>query len=91
MIANIVYLLTNLKNLETEVGAYRLLFHAVGQMEVISDLDAALQKAKHEVAKQMDQKYDMLSEKFRQIVDQGKMNQEVAEFLKSWNPEGQAN
>ena len=87
----VIVLLKNLKSLETELVAYRMVFRAASQVEELSDLNSALQLAKQRVSQEMDQKYDDIAEKFQHIIDQDSLDQEVSEFLKSWNSEGPAN
>lgn len=89
--AIVMVLLKNLKNLETELIAYRMLFQSLRQTKMILDLDEALQAAKHTAEKGMDEKYDKALETFWHIVDQGNLDQAVAEFLKSWNSKGPVN
>lgn len=87
----VMVLLENLKNLEMELVAHRMLFLVASQMEVVPDLDPLLQLAKQRAALGMNQKYDDIAEKFQRIIDQVDFDQEVEEFLKSWNSEGPAN
>lgn len=89
--AMVMVLLKNLKNLETELVAHRLVFRAVHQMGIIPDLDAALQAAKNKAAEGKDEKYEKALETFGRIADQADLEKEISEFLKSWNPEGPAN
>jgi hypothetical protein len=81
----------NLKRLETELVAHRIVFLLVSQMNAIPDLDQALLAAKQKAAVGMDQKYNDILETFLHIAAQAGSDQEVVEFLKSWNPEGPVN
>lgn len=85
------YFLGIIKSLETEVVAYRVLFHVLRQNEAVPYLDEGLQLAKNKAAEGMDQKYNQLSERLLRTVDQVDLDQELAKFLKEWNPEGPAN
>lgn len=85
------FLLSKLKELETELVAYRMVFLAATQVLEIPDLGRHLELAKQRAAQGMDQKYDDMMERFQHIIDQDTLDQELEEFLKSWNPEGPAN
>lgn len=87
----VMVLLENLKALETELVAHRILFLAMKNAYPIPDLDSAFQKATQKAHEGMDQKYDHLAEKLRNIVDQVDLDEGLEELLKSWNSEGPVN
>jgi hypothetical protein len=83
-----------LKAFDTELSAYRTVFHAMKvSLGLETQLEEALVLARNsaQLRQQMDQKYDANLEKFLARIDQVAIDQGLEEWLRNWKLEGPTN
>jgi hypothetical protein len=80
---------TNMKQLETELMAYRLLAHTLKRLHPDVPVDDFLASARqnHSLLKRLDEKYEPYLARVLASIDQTATDQEIEEFLRSWKPE----
>jgi hypothetical protein len=86
------FMFDNLKKLETELIAHRLVFEAARLALQIPTAEH-LESARHNpaVAQQMDEKYHKLVESVLIAIDAAKSGQDLVELLRTWKPSGPPN
>ena len=89
------YTIQNLKALDSELMAYRIVLRAVrAYLDPDLNLDEALELTRNSesLRQLMDQKYDATTEKFlSRTIDQESLSQDLYEWLEKWKPEGPPN
>lgn len=88
------YTIQNLKALDSELLAYRIVLQAVrAYLGPDLNLDEALELTRNSesLRQLMDQKYDATTEKFFSRIDQESLSQDLYEWLEKWKPEGPQN
>jgi hypothetical protein len=85
----------NFKGLETELMAYRMVFHGLKTFDPSQApaLDQAFQISLNSpvLQKQMYEKYDVTLEKFLKQVDEGSQDQDPLQWFRDWKAEGPKN
>ena len=89
------FIMTNFKNLESELMAYQLTLAGIEQTipEQARFFKVALELARNSgpLKKMMHEKYDEALEKFLQQADQEQLDPTVLKWFQEWKPTGQVN
>jgi len=87
------YVFQSFKALETELLAYRVVFHAMTRSSPNLRVDEMFERARSsaQIQEVMNRKYDEPMERFQKIVDQAASDQELLKWFQDWKPQGPTN